>query len=333
MRSLYGTLGVDRRATRQEIKRAYYQAAHDCHPDKCPNDAAAAQRFSEISLAYTVLNDPTQRKRYDLLGPMAVGLSPAHADLSILGPEGEQLAQAIGSVVGGVMGRLRRRASKRRYDVDVHIDVATALRGGTRQIQLDRAMPCPTCAGAAASPPSPSARPQSSAYLAARCATCRGARTVQQQATYRLRIPADVTHHTLLRMQHAGTMGRDLIVRLCLDSHPLLRLRGADLFIDVPVRPSLAALGGLLDLRLPHKTLALPIAPGTQTGDLIPLSGEGLKAGRGPRRGTLYVTVDIEVPKDMPIEVSQAWRALATAESKAASIYPKAEAFARAMQQ
>lgn len=138
MRSLYAALELDRRCTARDIKRAYYALAHLYHPDKAPNDPAAAQRFEEISLAYTVLGDPAARKRYDLLGPMALGLSPSLTDLSALGlgPDGQRLAQALGNVVGGMISRLRRPKGAKPKRMDLTIDVATALRGGSREIRV-----------------------------------------------------------------------------------------------------------------------------------------------------------------------------------------------------
>src|SRR6478752_6936055 len=64
-RDLYKVLGVDRKASPEEIKKAYRKLARQYHPDKNPGDASAEQKFKEISAAYDVLGDPDKRKQYD----------------------------------------------------------------------------------------------------------------------------------------------------------------------------------------------------------------------------------------------------------------------------
>jgi DnaJ homolog subfamily C member 5 len=70
--SLYLTLGIDRGATPEEVKRAYRKLALKCHPDKNPNDPVAADRFKEINHANSILSDPTKRSIYDQYGSMGV---------------------------------------------------------------------------------------------------------------------------------------------------------------------------------------------------------------------------------------------------------------------
>jgi molecular chaperone DnaJ len=322
MPSLYASLGVDRRATAKEIKRAYYAAAHDCHPDKRPDDPRAAARFSEISLAYTVLGDPASRKRYDLLGPMALGLSPSLADLSVLGPEGEKVAQAVSAVVGGVWGRLRR--PKKAPKLELHIDVATALRGGTRQMRMRRKVACATCTG-----PKP---PGTLGALAPKCRTCGGKGSTEQAVIWHLRIPQDSGPKDILRMAKAGPMGQDLMVHLRIEAHPLIRCRGLELYVDLPIRPSDAALGGTVTLAMPHKNLQIAVPQGCQTGDMLVLSNEGLRGGRLSKRGALHVTFDIETPSALSPAHRAAYEALAAAERQSPSAFRKSLAFGQNMQ-
>jgi len=330
MPSLYATLGLDRRATAKEIKRAYYAAAHDCHPDKRPDDADAAARFREISLAYTVLGDPATRKRYDLLGPMALGLSPNLTDLSIFGPDGERLAQAFGSAMGGVWSKLRRKKKAQAPKIQLHIDVATALRGGTQEVRMRRKVACARCSGMGTAPKQPGSASQRA--LASKCTTCRGQGAVEQAAVWHLRIPQDTGPGDILRMAKAGPMGQDLMVHLHIDPHPLVRCRGLDLFIDLPVRPSDAALGRTVTFRMPHKSLQTALPQGCQTSDILVLPNEGLKGGRLSKRGGLHITLDVETPHVLSPAHQAAYEALAAAEQASPEAFSKSLIFKRDMQ-
>ncbi|HEX2646702.1 MAG TPA: DnaJ domain-containing protein, partial [Candidatus Dormibacteraeota bacterium] len=75
-RDYYEVLGVDRQCSAEDLKRAFRKIAMDSHPDRYPDDPAAAARFKEASEAYTVLSDPQRRRSYDLFGHAAVGSGP-----------------------------------------------------------------------------------------------------------------------------------------------------------------------------------------------------------------------------------------------------------------
>ncbi len=125
-------------------------------------------------------------------------------------------------------------------------------------------------------------------------------------------------------------MGEDLLVRLVIDPHPHIRCRGLDLYIDLPVRPSNAALGDPITVHLPHKILAIKLPEGSQTGDLITVTGEGLRAKKG-KRGKLHLTLEVEMPTALNEEARKAWAAVARSEQQGAAQFPRYEAFARSM--
>lgn len=325
MASLYAALGVERSATPREIKRAYYALAHQCHPDKRPGDADAASRFHAISLAYTVLGNAATRRRYDLMGPMALGLSPSLTDLSVLGPDAERLAQMLGQVVGGVMRRIRRpKRAKPQAKVRIPIDVATLLRGGAREVRVPRQVACPGCL-ARKRGSSAGANPS----LTPPCATCRGKGHIMQTTAWLLHIPADTGPDDILRMAGAHGQGDDLFVHLDVTSHPLLRRRGLDLYVDLIVSPAEAALGATVLCALPHRNVPVPIAAGIQAGTPIVLRGLGLRSRA--QRGDLHLTVEIETPTAMGQAHIAAWQALYALEQANPQALPQRLQHARAM--
>ena len=325
MRSLYATLGVDRGASRKEIKRAYYALAHGCHPDKRPDDAEAAQAFHAISLAYTVLGDAATRRRYDLLGPMALGLSPSMTDLSVFGADAERLGELFSQVVGGVMARIRRNKTKPTSTLQLTVDVATLLRGGVREVRVPRQVVCPTCRARA---PGPGAGAGGRA-LARGCGECGGRGHVVRATPWMLRIPADASPGDVLRMAGASADGRDLHVHLAVTAHPQIRARGLNLYVDLPITPAEAALGGAVPCVLPHRTLQVDISPATQPGALIVLPDHGLRGRNG--RGDLHLSVDIEAPVLADAPSLALWQALRAWEQGHPEAFAQRQAHARAM--
>src|SRR4051812_48199068 len=73
MKDYYKTLGIDKGASKEDIKKAFRKLAHEYHPDKTKNDPASSQKFKEASEAYSVLSDDSKRKQYDTFGSAGPG--------------------------------------------------------------------------------------------------------------------------------------------------------------------------------------------------------------------------------------------------------------------
>ena len=150
-RDYYEVLGVGRQASADDLKRAFRKIAMDSHPDRNPDDAAAAARFKEASEAYTVLSDPGRRRSYDMFGHAAgdFGGGPA-VDFSDM-PFGDLFETFFG---GGMGGRARRERANRGDDLryDITITFEEAFTGVDRQIEVPRLVTCERCTGSGAEP-------------------------------------------------------------------------------------------------------------------------------------------------------------------------------------
>ena len=157
MSDYYQLLDVDRDAGSEEIKRAYRRLARQYHPDVNGNDPEAAERFKEISKAYSVLSDPEKRQRYDAYGDAGVD--------GFAGPTGDPFAgfgasfdDLLGAFFGGgdpFAGRPRSRSRVRRGDsigMRLRLPFTEAVFGTSKDVRVRAAAPCQRCGGSGAAP-------------------------------------------------------------------------------------------------------------------------------------------------------------------------------------
>jgi len=160
----YRILGVSEKAELPEIKRAYRKLAKKYHPDAHPNDAAAAERFKEVSEAHAVLTDPGKRKQYDLMrkygafartgarrepGPGPGGGRTAAEDFDFT--KGFEGFGGLGDLFSSIFGR-RRADEAAAIEVAVSVPLRVAVLGGQVAIAIPVSEACPTCGGTGAAP-------------------------------------------------------------------------------------------------------------------------------------------------------------------------------------
>jgi molecular chaperone DnaJ len=169
-KDLYEVLGVSKKASADEIKKAYRKLARKYHPDTNPGDAAAEERFKEIQGAYDVLSDPKKRKEYDQFGSRVftggggAGSGPAGWNINWSGNMGDlgdlgDLSDLLGGIFGGRGGRAARGSQRaqrgqRGRDVEVEVGVSfeDSLKGLTTRIPVEVETACATCNGTGAEP-------------------------------------------------------------------------------------------------------------------------------------------------------------------------------------
>src|SRR5919197_3122795 len=156
VKDLYGTLGVSKNASQDEIKKAYRKLARQYHPDTNPGDAAAEERFKEVQAAYDVLSDAEKRKQYDRFG--ANGRPGAGGGFRF-DTEGFDFAD-LGDLFGGLFGGGRGRAQQQRQrgqrgsdlEVEVRLSFEDSLHGVETTIPVELETACRECGGSGAKP-------------------------------------------------------------------------------------------------------------------------------------------------------------------------------------
>src|SRR5947209_5845166 len=159
----YKTLGVDKKASDDDIKKAYRKLARQFHPDRNPGDSSAEERFKEVQEAYSILSDPQKRKQYDAGGGIFGGFDPTAfrrggaggaggAGAGGFGGFGDILSDLFGGGGGGTAGVRTAPERGRDLETDVHISFEQAMEGAQVPVAVSVAAACPTCHGTGAKP-------------------------------------------------------------------------------------------------------------------------------------------------------------------------------------
>lgn len=343
MSDYYEVLGVSRDASPEEIKRAYRKLARQLHPDVNPSPEAG-ERFKTVSQAYDVLSDPEKRHSYDLGGSGFPGGAAGFG-------AGFSFSDIMDAFFGGgaAPGRGPRSRQQRGQDALIRLDVDLheAAFGAERDLSIDTAVVCPTCAGEGAQPGTGTrqcevchgrgevqqiqrsflgqvmtSRPCVACHgfgtvIAHPCLECSGEGRVRTRRTLTLKVPAGVDTGTRIQLRGEGEVGPgggppgDLYVEVNVRAHATFTRRGDDLHCTVELPMTAAALGTTLSLESLDGEELLDVQPGTQSGQVVTLRGKGVTHLRASGRGDLVVHIDVQTPTRLDEEQERVLRELA----------------------
>jgi DnaJ-class molecular chaperone len=304
MRDPYDVLGVQKQASAEEIKKAYRRLAKKLHPDANKKDPKAAQRFAELNGAYELIGDDEKRKAFDRGEIDAEGKPRFHpgfegagrgfggregVETFSWGPEGIRrsgsrgggfkIEDILGDMFGGVAGGAGPRAANRfeADDLGRGQDVSAAL-----TIGLEEAA--------------------SGVSRRLRLATGRDVD---------VKIPAGLTDGKQIRLKGQGLPGPggvsgDVLITVSIAPHPVFRLDGSNLRIDVAMTLYEAVLGGKVRVPTLHGAVELAIPPGTSSGRTFRLKGKGMPQKLG--HGDLFATTRIVLPERSDPELDELMR-------------------------
>jgi curved DNA-binding protein len=272
----YAVMGVERTASPEEIKAAYRKLARKYHPDvsKEPN---AEEKFKEVAEAYETLKDPQKRAAYDQLGDHRAGqdFRPPPGWEKQFGDGSFSFEDLdLGDLFSTLGGRARSRSARmpgEDYEVTAHISLEEAYRG--TEVTLDLAVPEYDERGL----------------------------PHRVQRSFKARIPKGATEGQRLRLAGKGGKGLnggrdgDLYLNIALRPHPLFRVSGHDLYLDMPLAPWEAVLGTSVEVPTLGGSVQLKVPPATRAGQHLRLAGRGLPKPHSGE-GDLFAIVQITVP-------------------------------------
>ncbi len=304
MKDYYKTLGIDKSATKEDIKKAFRKLAHEYHPDKTKNDPVSSQKFKEASEAYSVLSDDAKRKQYDMFGSAGPGFNPGAGgyggthgfrggwgggfnpqDFAGFDFSGFQNGQGgiefdLGDIFGEFFGGGRRPKRGRNITVDIEITFKESIFGAEKDIVID----------------DPLNRAGHKEHLT-------------------VKIPPGIENNQGLRIKEKGENGQggrgDLIVRVWVKEHPAFRKEGFNLVAELSIKLTTAVAGGTIELETLDGKIELKIPVGTSHGEILRMKGRGvpyethgLWSGHG-KRGDLLVVTHVIMPKKLSKEAQR----------------------------
>ncbi len=276
----YKILGVDRKASADDIRSAYRKLAMKYHPDKNPGDKKAEDKFKDINEAYQVLSDEQKRARYDQLGSAysnfrTSGGRPgdfrwddwfqqqnagqrANVDDMFGGSGGATFSDFFRTIFGEAVrssGRGQQTQQEPGYQQDLSISFQEAYNGTLRQLQTN-------------------------------------GRKLQ------VRIPAGVKTGSKVRVAGAGPEGTDLYLVVHIEDESRFEREGSDLTTISTVSVFTLILGGEAEVDTPNGNVKLNIPAGTQPDQVFRLAGRGMPHIKSPgAKGDLFVKLKVQIPK------------------------------------
>lgn len=288
----YQVLGVKKDASKEEIRRAFRKLAAKHHPDRNPGDAGAEERFKELNEAYTVLSDEEKRKLYDSYGRSG-GPSPFGGG-------------AAGPFAGG-----QTYTNVSPEDVAGFSDFFQSLFGGFagRAGSGGNVNADPFSYGRQRTPVVPTTEARLDVGLLD--AHRGGPTTIRVDGKeLELNLPAGVRDGAKLRLRGQAPGGGDLILQIRHLPQPGMRLEGDTLRVQVRVPDHVAALGGSTPVTTLDGQLELTVPPGSSTGRVLRLRGQGWHK-KGGGRGDALVEVRVTVPDTLTTEQKRLYGQLA----------------------
>ena len=336
-RDLYSVLGVGKKASADEIKKAYRKLARQYHPDRNPGDDEAEEKFKEVQGAYDTLSDPEKRRQYDA-GGMFSGFGGG-------GPGGggggfpSDLSDIFSTVFGRRGGPEPVQARGRDLETEVRLSFEQAVHGAELPVVVPKQSTCQTCHGSGAQPgTAPVTCPRcggtgmdsesqgffsisrpcpqcggSGQIIEHPCETCGGSGLTLQQKRYRVKIPPGVKDGSRIRVAGKGEDGPrggppgDLYVVTRVTPSPVFGQRDdGNLEVTIPITISEAIQGATVEVPTLNGTKKIRLPAGTQHGTVQRLRGEGPPRPGGKGRGDILYRIELEVPKDLSSEQQQA---------------------------
>jgi molecular chaperone DnaJ len=352
MTDYYKTLGVSKGSSSDEIKKSYKKLAKKFHPDISKEENAEA-KFKEISEAYAVLSDEKKKKQYDTFGDQGFHQRYSQEDIfrnsNFGGFEDIFGGGDIFDMFFG--GRGRRQQKARDLATDIKITFEESAKGMVKELKLKKYVECKECNGTGAEDgkvetcstcngSGQAKRVVRTPFGAIQqlttcqdcggqgskaetsCPECSGQGRKKEAKTLKVNIPAGVDNGSQLRVPGEGeagvrnTINGDLYVRIRVEPSEIFKREGNDLYLNVPITFSEAALGTEIKIPTLDKEVKVKIKSGTQTGTHYRLGSKGIPFVDGYGKGDLYIIVNVETPKKVSKEQKKIFEKLSKTDKK-----------------
>ncbi|MBZ2278995.1 molecular chaperone DnaJ [Buchnera aphidicola] len=329
----YHILGISKNAEEREIKKAYKRLAMQYHPDRNQGNKNAENKFKEVKEAYEVLINKERRSAYDQYGHAAFENGYSNNQNHSTFTSSSDLGDIFGDVFGDIFGGNRNQRAKKGSDLCYNMEICLeeAVKGTIKEIRIPTLKSCQKCYG---SGDSSGAKPRScftcngkgqihsrkgfftvqqscpSCYgkgtiIHNPCSICHGKGRVETYKTLSIKIPPGIDTNDRIRLNNEGEAGEnsapsgDLYVQITIKKHPIFEREENNLYCEVPINFSMAALGGEIEVPTLDGRVNLKIPSETQSGKLFRIRGRGVKSVQSRHSGDLLCRVVVETPVNL----------------------------------
>lgn len=296
MSDLYNRLGIARDASKDEIKKAYRELAKKLHPDRNNNDPKIAERFKEVSAAYSILGDESQRQQYDR-GEIDDNGNP-------MSPQG----YGAGGSNRGFRGGFGSRQQRREFDMDDAEDLFRSFfsfsgRGSSKKQTKSPYESSGRNRGLDISYKIDIGFEESITGSSRRLKLNDGRRVD-------IKVPAGIKSGQVIRLSGQGGPGvsgapkGDALVEILVAPHPYYTRDKDDIHLELPISLDEAILGGDIQVPTPSGRLTIRIPRNSSSGKRLRLKGKGVQKKSG-EPGNMYVTLKVVLPEKRDLELEK----------------------------
>lgn len=344
----YNILGVDRNATKDDIKKAYRKLAMEYHPDKNPGNNQAEEKFKEISEAYSVLTDDDKKSRYDRYGT-ADGNFNSGFDINDFMRNfnmGDMFGESFFNPFGNPF--TRQRSQRKGTDLRLRLNVSfiEVRDGAEKTFKYNRKVKCTSCNGYGGEH-SPCSTCSGSGFVRTtkqtfignistqtecpvcngggylitnQCSTCIGSGVKDELTELNINLPKGVEDGDRFKLNGKGSspfrpskggMYGDLIVEISVEKHKDFNRDGNNLIYNLNIPVTTLFLGGKVEIPTLENNVAITIKNNSKVGEILRLRGKGLSDQRG-NKGDLLIIININIPEKLTKEEKRLLEELST---------------------
>lgn len=335
VKDYYETLGVDKKASQDEIKKSFRKLARKYHPDLNPGDKTSEHKFKELSEAYEVLGDEKKRADYDQFGKSPFDSGSAGFDYRAYTSGDRFDFGGFGDIFSDLFsnGGGQYESALRGADLVMGLELSMeeAFSGVTKPITFNREIVCKECHGTGAETYQQCDQCKGAGKVNASkgffkmaqpcthcsgtgkkitkpCRPCSGRGMTLHTESIKVKIPAGADTGSRVRLKGMGAAGHgsgsygDLQIEISVKPHPLFTRKDNDIYLDLPITFGEAALGAKIEIPTMEGGTVMTLPPGSQSGQKFKLSGKGFPSSKTGRKGDQFVTIKVAVPKGLSEE-------------------------------
>jgi curved DNA-binding protein len=283
VRNYYEILGITKNASSEEIKKAYRMLARQYHPDRNPGNKAAEEKFKDINEAYEILSDTTKRAQYDQF-------SKAWGKKGFNGKNGQSSPFRDFASFNRNSGIKEKTTTAARESTRYRVNTSDYRPGTTKRERVINSRPTRRDIEAKLTLPLDKAYRGGTERI-----------RLEDGRSLEIEMPPAMVNGQRIRLKGQGIEGGDLYLKIAVARHPFFEIQGKDIYCQLPITPSEAVLGGIVEVPTIDGLVKMNVPSGVKSGQRLRLANKGYPDSSNTR-GDQLVEIQIIAPKEISEE-------------------------------